>query len=238
MFGSTSANHGIRVLIVDDHPTIRFGLATFIARRNDMQVCGEAGDLNEAWNLIEAHDPDVAVVDLSLSDGSGLDLIKRIKAERPRTRTIVWSMFDSSSYVERALRAGAQGFIPKREPTERLLEAIRQVHAGGTYPTELAALQTTKRYKAKKSPAASDSFIDELSDRELQVFQMLGEGFDMTRISQRMALSIKTIETYRARIKQKLNCPSRTELVRTAVEWVLRADLPPTSGAPPQPPKT
>lgn len=230
MFGSTSSNHGIRVLIVDDHPTIRFGLATFISRRDDMKVCGEAGDLGEAWSLLEAHDPDVAVVDLSLRDGSGLDLIKRIKAERPRTRIVVWSMFDASSYVERAMRAGAQGYVSKNEPTERVLEAIRQVHAGGTYPTELTALQTPKRYKAKKSTAASDSFVDELSDRELQVFQLLGEGFDMTRISQRMALSIKTIETYRARIKQKLNCPSRTELVRTAVEWVLRADQrPPTS---------
>ena len=224
MFGSTSSNHGIRVLIVDDHPTIRFGLATFISRRDDMKVCGEAGDLNEAWSLLEAHDPDVAVVDLSLRDGSGLDLIKRIKAERPRTRIVVWSMFDASSYVERAMRAGAQGYVSKNEPTERVLEAIRHVHAGGTYPTELTALQSSKRYKAKKSAAASDSFVDELSDRELQVFQLLGEGFDMTRISQRMALSIKTIETYRARIKQKLNCPSRTELVRTAVEWVLRAD--------------
>ncbi|MCE9608556.1 MAG: response regulator transcription factor [Planctomycetia bacterium] len=212
----------IGILIVDNHPAVREGLALRISRQPDMQVAGEAADVDEAWALIERVEPEIVIIDISLKKGNGLDLVKKIKAEGNSTRCLVWSMFDGLLYAERALRAGAQGYINKEEATDRVIAAIRKVRDGGMYASEQLLEKLDSRAAAKKrEPSASTSLVEEFSDRELQVFQLIGQGCDMQRISERMNLSIKTVETYRARIKQKLNLPSRTELVRTAVEWVL-----------------
>jgi len=211
----------IRVLIIDDHPAVREGLAARIARRLDMEVCGEAADVDEAMEAIARTQPDVAIVDISLKTGNGLDLIKRVRAENKDVRILVWSMYDASLYAERAFCAGANGYITKEEATDRIIAAIREVAAGKIYAPDP---ELESRYqRATETGKNSGSLVDELSDRELQVFQFIGEGLGMVQIAERMHLSVKTIETYRARIKRKLNQSSRTELVRMAVEWVLQS---------------
>jgi DNA-binding NarL/FixJ family response regulator len=207
------------VLIVDDHPTVREGLAARISRQGDLQVCGEADGVDAAIEMIDRYDPDVAVIDISLKQGNGLDLIKRVKTEGRRTRMLAWSMFDESLYADRAIRAGALGYITKEQATDQIINAIRRVQSGQTYMAGDAAA-TVAKPNAPEAKAGT-SVCDDFSDRELQVFRYIGEGLNMAQIAEKMQLSVKTIETYRSRIKRKLNHASRTELVRMAVEWVL-----------------
>lgn len=209
-----------RVLIVDDHPAVREALALRIGRQSDLVVCGEAADLAEALQLVEETRPDVAVVDISLKTGSGLDLVKRIRDRDKRVRILVWSMHSEALYARRALQAGALGYVNKDQATDRIVEAIRRVLSGKVWLSETIAdsiLQGTvgSRIGNTLSP------MDALTNRELDVFQLIGEGVQTVQIAKRLKLSVKTIETYRDRIRQKLDLSNGTELARVATEWVL-----------------
>jgi DNA-binding NarL/FixJ family response regulator len=210
-----------KVLIVDDHPAVREALSIRIAAQPDLEVCGEAADATEALRLAAATEPDVAVIDIALETGNGIDLIKRLKARNDKFRAIVWSMYSEDLYAERALRAGAMGYINKQQATGRIIEAIRQVLAGKVY---LSVAMTEKLLKRVVGPAGQDSgrsLIDTLSDRELDVFRQIGQGLKTHQIAAQLHLSIKTVETYRDRIREKLDLKDGTELARCAVQWVL-----------------
>jgi DNA-binding NarL/FixJ family response regulator len=207
------------VFIVDDHPAVCEALAHRIGRQGDLTTAGDAASLAEALEKIPRVDPDVTVIDISLGDGSGIDLIKRLKAVGSRTKILVWSMFEAGMYAERAMRAGASGYITKQHATEQIITAIRAIRDGKTFLSEPLPAGAVERAAAAAPTATSPE--DVLSDRELEVFRLIGEGVDMPEIGRRMQLSVKTVETYRARVKKKLNIPGRMELVRTAVEWSL-----------------
>jgi DNA-binding NarL/FixJ family response regulator len=213
-----------KVLVVDDHPAVREALTIRIAAQPDLEVCGEAADANEAFRLAAATDPDVAVIDIGLNEGNGIDLIKRLKARNSRLRAIVWSMYSEDLYAERALRAGAMGYINKEQATSKIIDAIRQILDGKLY---LSAAMTEKLLQRNVGPAGGDSGrppIDTLSDRELDVFRQIGQGHKTQEIATQLHLSIKTVETYRDRIRQKLNLKDGSELIRCAVQWVVEKE--------------
>jgi DNA-binding NarL/FixJ family response regulator len=210
-----------RVLIVDDHPAVREALAVRLGRLPDVEVCGEAADADEALRLAAASDPDVAVIDIALKTSNGIDLIKRLKARNERIRMIVWSMYSDDLYAERALRAGAMGYINKEEATDKIVEAIRQVLDGKVY---LSSAMTEKLLKRSVGPARADlgcPAIESLSDRELDVFRLIGQGRKTREIAAQLYLSVKTVETYRDRIREKLGLADSTELARCAIQWTL-----------------
>jgi len=207
------------VLIVDDHPVVREGLALRINRQPDLEVCGEAESPAEALRQIAASGPDLAIVDLLLKDGSGLELIRDIHARHPHLPVLALSILDERVYATRAFQAGAKGYIMKQEATDKVVEAIHHVFSGHVY------LSDPMRLRLLDSLAGSDSTsflspIEQLSDRELEVFRLLGEGLGTRQIAERLHLSVKTVETYCDRIKVRLNLASRSELVRDAVLWV------------------
>jgi DNA-binding NarL/FixJ family response regulator len=192
-----------------------------INRQADMKVCGEAADVAEALSQIAKTNPDAAVVDISLKTGSGIDLIKRIKARNNGVRILVWSIFNENLYAERALRAGAMGFINKETATEQIINALRRVLDGKVYLSQPIADQLINRTVGRGLDAVGASPVDALSDRELQVLQLMGDGLETQQIAKNLHISPKTVETYRARIKEKLNLSSGTELMRLAVQWRL-----------------
>ncbi len=210
-----------RVLIVDDHPAVREALASRIGRQPDLEVCGEAADISEALHLLAATQPDVAVVDISLKAGNGIDLIKRIKDRNAQVRILVWSMHSESLFAERALRAGALGYITKDQATEQIVEALRRVGEGKVWLSEAMAEKLLQRAVGTVRLIDSASPVEALSDRELEVFRLIGEGRKTAEIADRLHLSIKTVETYRDRIRQKLNLEDGTRLARYATQWVL-----------------
>jgi DNA-binding NarL/FixJ family response regulator len=210
-----------RVLIVDDHPAVREALAMRIGRQSDLEVCGEAADLAEALRLVADTQPDVAVVDISLKTGCGIDLIKRIKDRNDSVRMLVWSTHSESLYAERALRAGALGYINKDQATDKIVEGIRQVLAGKVYLSDSMAQSMLQRTVGDGREKATRSSIDALADRELEVFRLIGQGVKTAAIAERLHLSVKTIETYRDRIRQKLALSDGAELARHATQWVL-----------------
>jgi DNA-binding NarL/FixJ family response regulator len=210
-----------RVLIVDDHPAVREALALRIGRQLDLEVCGEAADTTEALALIAERQPDVAVVDISLKTGNGIDLIKRIKARNDQVRLLVWSMHSESLYAERALRAGALGYVTKDQATDRIIEAIRRVLDGKVWLSEAMAERLLHRAVGTEGAAATLSPLDALADRELEVFRLIGEGMKTAEIAERLHLSVKTVETYRDRIRQKLDLSDGTKLAHYATQWVL-----------------
>jgi DNA-binding NarL/FixJ family response regulator len=210
-----------RVLIVDDHPVVREGLAMRIANHADLKVCGEAADVTEALKLAEATSPDVAIVDISLKNGNGIDLIRRLKARDSSVRVLVCSMYSEALYAERALRAGAMGFINKEHATGQIISAIRQLLAGKLYLSESMSNELLNRAVGHAGTADAASPMESLSDRELEVFQFIGQGMDTQQIAARMRLSPKTVETYRGRIKEKLHLTTGTELMQRAVQWAL-----------------
>jgi DNA-binding NarL/FixJ family response regulator len=210
-----------RVLVVDDHPAVREALAIRIGRQRDLEVYGEAADMSEALHLIADHPPDVAVVDISLKTGNGIDLIKRIKDRNDKVRILVWSMHSESLYAERALRAGALGYITKDQDTDRIVEAIRRVLEGKVWLSEAMTERMLHRAVGGARQEATRSPLDVLADRELEVFRLIGEGVKTTDIAERLHLSVKTIETYRDRIRQKLDLSNGTELAHYATQWVL-----------------
>jgi DNA-binding NarL/FixJ family response regulator len=208
-------------LIVDDHPVVREGLAMHLATQPDLEVCGEAEDLPGALALLESARPDVAIVDISLKNSNGIDLIRRVKDRRDVVRILVWSMYPENLYAERALRAGAYGYLNKGQATHHVLEAVRAILQGRLYVSgELAdqLLQRAIGRKLEKRPA-----IDSLSDRELEAFQHMGEGMTTGSIARKMHVSPKTVETFRSRIKEKLGISNLTELIQRAAQWVVES---------------
>jgi DNA-binding NarL/FixJ family response regulator len=221
-----------RVLLVDDHPLVRRGLAEVIAREPDLETCGEAGDVAEALTVAERTKPNIVVVDLTLKTGHGLDLIEKLRTREPDLKILVSSMHDEMLFAERVLRAGARGYISKQEPPESLLRAIRQVLRGELY---LSPRMTSRLLNRVVSGSANeDDPVQGFSNRELEVYEMIGQGQTIQQIAARLHLSPKTIETHREKIKQKLNVSNSTELSRRAVQWVLeRGWTSPTSPAGP-----
>ncbi len=208
----------IKVLLVDDHPLVRDGLVNLISQQTDLQICGEAGNEPQALDLIRTVRPDVAIVDISLETGSGIELIKSIKAMFPAVTILVLSMHDESLYAERALRAGARGYVMKREAAKKVIEAIRCVLAGQLYVSDkIAALMAEKFVKGRTDASASP--IEQLSNRELEVFQLLGLGHNTRQIADHLHVGFKTVQAYCARIKEKLKLANATELLREAIRW-------------------
>ena len=208
----------IKVLLVDDHPLVREGLVNLISQQADLQICGEAGSESQALELIRMVQPHVAIVDISLETGSGIELIKSIKAMFPAVTVLVLSMHDELLYAERALRAGARGYVMKREAAKKVIEAIRCVLAGQLYVSDkIAALMAEKFVEGRQ--AANASPIEQLSDRELEVFQLLGLGHNTRQIADHLHVGFKTVQAYCARIKQKLKLANATELLREAIRW-------------------
>ena len=209
----------VRIVVVDDHPMVRERLAEVIDHEPDMSVCGEAEDRFQALEVIEKIQPDLAIIDLTLKNSHGLELIKDLNVMHPRVKVLVLSMQEESLYAERTIRAGAHGYITKQEATRKVLQAIRQVLAGGIY---LSTAMTAKiaLHSLGKTQATSQATVESLANRELQVFELLGAGLGTKEIATQLNLDVKTIETYRARIKEKLNLKDSSELLRSAVIWV------------------
>jgi DNA-binding NarL/FixJ family response regulator len=210
-----------RVLIVDDHPAVREALALRIGMQRDLEVCGEAADMSEALRLVAETQPDLAIVDLRLKTGDGIDLIKRIKDRNEHIRIVVWSMYSEELYAERALRAGAEGYVNKEQATDRIIEAIRQVLEGKVYLSEAMTEAMLQRSVGGSRDGVTRSPLDVLADRELEVFRLIGEGVTTTEIAERLHLSVKTVETHGERIRQKLDLSDGTKLAHCATQWVL-----------------
>jgi len=210
-----------RVLIVDDHPIVREGLALLISSQPDLEVCGAAEDVATAGQLVDELKPDLAIVDLSLKGGSGLELIKRIKANHFSVRILVSSIHNESVYAERVLRAGAMGYVNKQEATRAILGALRRILDGGVYLSERMADRLLCRTVGGGGEPIVSSPVESLSDRELEVFELIGQGLSTNEIAARLHLSRKTVETYRDRIRVKLNLSTGFQLARYALRWVL-----------------
>ncbi|MCD6395136.1 MAG: response regulator transcription factor [Planctomycetes bacterium] len=208
-----------KIIIVDDHPIVRQGLAALINQQEDMEVCAQAANGREAMEQIGKFKPDLVTIDLTLGELGGLELIKNIKSRYPDLPMLVISIHDESLYAERVLRAGARGYIMKQEATENVTEAIGRVLAGQVYVSECMSDRIVKSFldgTAKSQVPA----VGALSDRELEVFQLIGQGYGTRKIAEMLHLSIKTIETYRAHIKFKLDLDDAAHLLQYAVQWV------------------
>ena len=208
-----------RVLLIDDHPILRKGLAELINQEPDLTVCGEAEEAPKAFEAVGLLNPDVAVVDISLRGGNGLELIKNIKARWPDLPLLVLSMHDETLYAERALRAGSLGYIMKEEALEKVLVAIRHVIAGEIFLSDKMKGRMLNQLVGGRMKAGGSS-IDNLSDRELEVFRLIGEGRGTRQIAEELRLSVRTVEAYREYIKDKLNLKNGTELVQHAFQYV------------------
>jgi DNA-binding NarL/FixJ family response regulator len=209
-----------RILIVDDHPLIREGLSARISAQSDMHVCGEAGDVGQGFACFVAENPDLTIVDLSLKTGHGLDLIKQIVERSAQARILVVSAYDETLYAERALRAGALGYIGKEECRESVISAIRTVLEGRRYLSPAMTQRLLGQAITGRDSTPATPF-EKLSDRELQVFQLIGQGISSGVIAKQLHLSPHTIDTHREKIKLKLNLKSGAELMQHAVQWVL-----------------
>ena len=207
-----------RVFLVDDHPLVREWLTNLINQQAGLKVCGEAESGPEAREKIAALRPDVAIVDIALKDSSGIELIKDLKQSCPEVAVLVLSMHEEPHYAERALRAGARGYVMKRETTRKVIAAISQVLAGKLCVSDTIAAAMAAQYVEGKTLATS-SPVEQLSDRELEVFELLGQGRTTRQIAEMLHVSIKTVQAYCARVKEKLNLGSATELLREAVRW-------------------
>jgi DNA-binding NarL/FixJ family response regulator len=215
----SAAENKQRVLLVDDHPILCEGLAQKINSEPDLIVCGQARDAHSALEAIDRLRPDVAVVDLALGGDSGVELIKDIKVRHPRLPTLVLSMHDEAFYAERSLRAGAKGYVMKQEDTSVLLRAIRQVLLGQVYLSDKVKDAIVNRLGGNLPEGEINSRAQQLSDRELEVFQLIGDGYATHEIADHLHLSIKTVATHRENIKRKLKLKSSEELGRSAIHW-------------------
>ena len=221
MVPSAKRSTKAKVLLVDDHPVVRQGFAQLIAQTPDLEVCGETDDATKATAAIKAVAPDLVIVDLSLEGTSGLDLIERIKSQRPELPILVLSMHDETLYAERALRAGARGYITKDRPIETILAAIRRVLAGDIYLSDRMSGRLLQRI-VSGTPEATKSPIGTLSNREIQVFELIGQGHGTRDIAEKLHLSAKTIDTHRENIKRKLHLSDAIELHQQAFLWMQR----------------
>ena len=211
-------NPAQRILIVDDHPMMRTGLAQLIDNEPDLKVCAEADNAGQAITLVARQKFDLALLDISLPDKSGLELIKDLRSLRPEMPILVVSMHDEMIYAERVLRAGGRGYIMKQEGGKKLLQAIRQVLTGQIYVSEKMSARILETFSGH-GPEQSASPVARLSDREFEVFQLIGQGKGTKEIAQHLNLSVKTVEVHRAKIKEKLSLQTATDLVRYAVRW-------------------
>ncbi len=209
-----------RVFVVDDHPIVRQGLALLINQETDLAVCGEAEDMHSALQSVAAAHPDVVIVDISLNGPDGLELLKHVRLKCPSLPVLILSMHDESIYAERALRAGANGYIMKQEATDRVLVALRRILSGETYVSDRIAKSMLQHY-LRGANVAAYSPISELTDRELEVFRLIGEGHGTRQIAEQLHLSVKTVESYQAHIKEKLSLRSARELVQHAIQWIM-----------------
>lgn len=207
-----------RVFLVDDHPIVRYGFVQLLATASDLEVCGQAADARGVLDALPSSKPDVVLVDVSLGATNGIDLIREIKERLPNAFVLVVSMHDEHLYAERSLRAGASGYVMKHEATEALIRAIRTVAAGGLFVSEAVSMRLLQRMIAGGAPRGS-SPLEVLSDRELHVLELMGRGHGTREIAEQLHISIKTVESYRARLKEKMNLKSGTELLRFAVRW-------------------
>jgi DNA-binding NarL/FixJ family response regulator len=212
-----------QVLIVDDHPVVRDGLTTIINHERDLNVCGEADDAHEALKAITELKPEVVVVDISLKNSDGIELTKNIKAGYPKLSVIVLSIHDESVYAERALLAGAKAYLMKDAASENIVRAIRTVLSGEIYVSNTISKKFLHKIAGDKTSTFKTP-IENLSDREFEIFRLIGEGFKASQIAMQLHLSTKTIETYRSRIKEKLNLPNAAELLQYSIKWAKSQD--------------
>lgn len=208
-----------KVLLVDDHPMMREGLAQLFGNQPDLEVCGEAGDANTALEKIATLKPDLVLTDITLPGKNGLELIKDIQAIHPGMLVLVISMHDEALYVERVLRAGGRGYIMKQEGGKMIAQAIRQVLDGRIYVSEKMSSKILEVFSGHRADVIA-SPVEKLTDREFEVFQLIGQGFDTKQMAVKLHLSTKTIEVHRANAKAKLKLTSMAELIRYAVRWV------------------
>jgi DNA-binding NarL/FixJ family response regulator len=211
-------NKSMRILLVDDHPVVRDGFAEVINREPDLTVCGAAEDRAGGLQAIETAKPNLVVIDLTLKNSSGMELIKDIHERWPELLILVVSMHNENLYAERVLRAGARGYITKQQATRDILQAIRRVLSGGIYLNETTGAAVLARLTTKPQ-ANEDAVLDLLTDRELQVFELTGQGFSTREISGQLHIDMKTVETYRIRIREKLNLETSSELLKLAIRW-------------------
>jgi DNA-binding NarL/FixJ family response regulator len=210
-----------KIVIVEDHPIVRRGITQLINYESDLTVIGEAEDVNGAHDVIGKEQPDLVLIDLSLKGGNGLELIKDLKAVYPKLLIIVVSLHDENVYAERVMRAGAKGYIMKSEATESILVAIRQVLNGSLYLS--SKIQTKILNKIISGADNTIPVVENLSDREFEVFELIAKGLSTRKIADELNLSVKTIETYKSHIKNKLNITDSTKLIQFATEWSINA---------------
>src|SRR4051812_1448904 len=209
-----------KILIVDDHPLVRQGLIGLLSTQDDFAVCGEASGIAEAQQLADAQRPDVAIIDISLSDGSGIELIKDLHTSFPDMKLLVLSMHDELLFAERALRAGAVGYVSKQQASRTIIQALRTILAGKIYLSQQMTEQVVQRVFDTDSKR-TDSPIERLTNREIEVFELIGQGLTIRQVAARLQMSPKTVETHREHIKEKLQLDTTSELIRHAVQWVL-----------------
>ena len=208
----------IRVFLVDDHPIVRHGIAQLLSAEPDLEVCGQADDARTALAAIPTAAPRVLIVDLSLGTTSGLDFIREIKQRLPRIAVLVVSMHDERLYAERSLRAGASGYVMKHEATSVIVRAVRTVAGNGIYVSDAVSVSLLQRWASSGAPR-DGSPLDTLSNRELHVLELIGRGLGTRTIAEMLHISVKTVESYRARLKEKMNLGSGIELMQFAIRW-------------------
>ena len=206
-----------RILIVDDHPMMRDGLRQLLATEPDLEVCGEAEDAQAALELAESLKPDIAIVDITLRSSNGLELIKDLHIRSPQTAVFVLSMHDESLYAERVLRAGGRGYIMKQEGGKKIIEGVRRILSGGAYVSENISARILDSISGR---GQNKSVVAALTDREFEVFQLIGQGVGTVEMAEKLHVSVKTIEVHRVNIKNKLGVPTAPELIRFAVRWL------------------
>ncbi len=214
------------MVLVDDHPIVRQGLRLVLEREKGFAVCAEAEDASAALAAVRATQPTVVIVDLRLKGRSGLDLIKDLRSQFPRLRILVLSVYDEAMYCERALRAGADGYVIKQEAAQNIVRALRRVVAGGTFVSESVASRLLARFRHRRRTGRPESPVASLSDRELEILEKLGEGMSVRAIAQTLGLSVNTIETHRAHLKAKLHLSTAAQLNRFAAQWLFTRQQP------------
>jgi DNA-binding NarL/FixJ family response regulator len=214
-----------KIFIVDDHPIVRQGLSQLISQETDFTVCGEASDIPSALQAVQTHNPDVVIVDISLGQSSGIRLIEDLLLINPSYRILVLSMHDESLYAERCFKAGAKGYIMKQEPPEKVILAIKRLLSGELYLSEQLSNKMLHKLVSKQ-PDVNSSPLEILSNRELEVFQLIGQGLKTRKIAEQLNLSVKTIETYIDHIKKKMNFDNSHILILNAVQWFMSEQSP------------
>ena len=207
-----------KIYLVDDHPVVTKGIAMVLDDEPDLKVCGSSDDIDQVLRDINSMNPDLVIVDISLKGANGLDLVKALKTRYPNLKTMMLSMHDESLYAERALKSGARGYLMKNEVSETIIDAVREVLGGGIYLSKKMSSRFLQRYVVSDKEDTRDP-LDLLTNRELEVFRYIGQGYAPREIASHMGLKVKTIDTYRERIKQKLDFPSSSEMNRYAISW-------------------